>query len=133
MSRPILGQVASIQGTQFNIFHCPFVMARALDAGSGDAFNRRTSELRVEEIDPQPNRVGFKQDYPKTTPQQCSVAFKCVKNKSVKTTPQQCPVAFKCVNNKSVKTTPRQCPVAFKCINNKSVKATWQHLNNASY
>ena len=35
-------------------------MARALDAGSGDAFTGRTSELRGKETDPQPNRVGFK-------------------------------------------------------------------------
>ena len=84
-----------------HIFHRPFVMARVLDAGSGDAFTGRTSELRGKDIDPQPNRVGFNQDYPKTTPQQCPVAFKCVTNISVKTTPQQCPVAFKCVYNKS--------------------------------
>ena len=76
-------------------------MARALDAGSGDTFTGRTSELRGKDIDPQPNRVGFNQDYLKTTPQQCPVAFKCVYNKSVKTTLQQCPVAFKCVYNKS--------------------------------
>ena len=36
-------------------------MARALDAGSGDAFTGRTSELRGKEKDPQPDRVGFKQ------------------------------------------------------------------------
>ncbi len=34
-------------------------MARALDAGSGDAFTGRTSELREKEKDPQPDRVGF--------------------------------------------------------------------------
>ena len=49
-----------------HIFHRPFVMARALDAGSGDTFTGRTSELRGKDIDPQPNRVGFNQDYPKT-------------------------------------------------------------------
>jgi hypothetical protein len=65
-----------------HICHCPFVMARALDAGSCDAFTCRTSELCGKDIDPQPNRVGFNQDYPKTTPQQCPVAFKCVYNKS---------------------------------------------------
>ncbi len=92
-----------------HIFHRPFVMAHALDAGSCDAFTSRTSELRWKDIDPQPNRVGFNQDYPKTTPQECPIAFKCVNNiLSVKTTPQQCPVAFKCVKNKSVKTTPQQ-------------------------
>ncbi len=36
-------------------------MARALDAGSGDAFTGRTSELRGKETDPQLDRVGFKQ------------------------------------------------------------------------
>ena len=36
-------------------------MARALDAGSDDAFTGRTSELRGKETDPQPDRVGFKQ------------------------------------------------------------------------
>ena len=36
-------------------------MARTLDAGSGDAFTWRTSELRWKETDPRPNRVGFKQ------------------------------------------------------------------------
>jgi hypothetical protein len=36
-------------------------MARALDAGSGDAFTGRTSELRGKETEPQPDRVGFKQ------------------------------------------------------------------------
>ena len=36
-------------------------MARALDAGSGNAFTCRTSELRGKETDPQPDRVGFKQ------------------------------------------------------------------------
>ena len=36
-------------------------MARALDAGSGDAFTGRTSERRGKDTDPQPNRVGFKQ------------------------------------------------------------------------
>ncbi len=36
-------------------------MARALDAGSGDAFIGRPSELRGKEKDPQPDRVGFKQ------------------------------------------------------------------------
>jgi hypothetical protein len=35
-------------------------MARALDAGSGDAFTGRTSELRGKVKDPQPDRVGFK-------------------------------------------------------------------------
>ncbi len=35
-------------------------MARALDAGSGDAFTGRTSELRGKEKDLQPDRVGFK-------------------------------------------------------------------------
>ena len=35
-------------------------MARALDAGSDDAFTGRTSELRGKETDPQPDRVGFK-------------------------------------------------------------------------
>ena len=39
-------------------------MARALDAGSGDAFTGRTSELRGKEKDPQPDRVGFKQFEP---------------------------------------------------------------------
>jgi hypothetical protein len=102
-----------------HIFHCPFVMARALDAGSCDAFTGRTSELRGKETDPQPNRVGFKQDYPKTTPQQCLVAFECVYNKSVKPTPQQWPAPFKCVYNKSVKPTPQQCLVAFKRDYNK--------------
>ena len=34
-------------------------MARALDAGSDDAFTGRTSELRGKETDPQPDRVGF--------------------------------------------------------------------------
>ena len=43
------------------IFHRPFVMARALDAGSDDAFAGRTSELRGKEMDPKPDRVGFKQ------------------------------------------------------------------------
>ena len=43
-----------------NIFHRPFVMASALDAGSGDAFTGRTSKLRGKETAPQPNRVGFK-------------------------------------------------------------------------
>ncbi len=37
-------------------------MARALDAGSEDAFTGRTSELRGKETDPQPDRVGFKQN-----------------------------------------------------------------------
>jgi hypothetical protein len=36
-------------------------MARALDAGSGDAFTGRTSELRGKEKDSQPDKVGFKQ------------------------------------------------------------------------
>ncbi len=36
-------------------------MARALDAGSGDAFIGRTSELRGKETEPQSDRVGFKQ------------------------------------------------------------------------
>jgi hypothetical protein len=36
-------------------------MARALDAGSCDAFTCRTSELRWKETDPQQDRVGFKQ------------------------------------------------------------------------
>ena len=36
-------------------------MARALDAGPGDAFTGRPSELRGKETDPQPDRVGFKQ------------------------------------------------------------------------
>ncbi len=35
-------------------------MARALDAGSGDAFTGRTSELRGKEKGPQPDRVGFR-------------------------------------------------------------------------
>ncbi len=35
-------------------------MARAFDAGSGDAFTCRTSGLRGKEKDPQPDRVGFK-------------------------------------------------------------------------
>ncbi len=35
-------------------------MTRALDAGSGDAFIGRTSELRGREKDPQQDRVGFK-------------------------------------------------------------------------
>ena len=34
---------------RLNIFHRPFVMARALDAGSDDAFTGRTSELRGKE------------------------------------------------------------------------------------
>ena len=38
-------------------------MARALDAGSDDAFTCRTSELRGKETDPQPDRVGIKQDH----------------------------------------------------------------------
>jgi hypothetical protein len=38
-----------------------YVMARALYAGSGDAFTCRTSELRWKETDPQPDRVEFKQ------------------------------------------------------------------------
>ena len=39
------------------IFHRPFVMARAPDAGSksDEAFTGRTSELRGRETDPQPN------------------------------------------------------------------------------
>ena len=37
-------------------------MARALDAGSDDAFTGSTSELRERGVDPQPNRVGFKQE-----------------------------------------------------------------------
>jgi hypothetical protein len=40
-------------------------MARALDAGSGDAFTGRTSELRGKEKDPQQDRVGFKQEHEK--------------------------------------------------------------------
>jgi hypothetical protein len=36
-------------------------MARALDAGSGDAFTSRISELLGKETDPQPDMVGFKQ------------------------------------------------------------------------
>ena len=36
-------------------------MARALDAGSGDAFTGRTSELRGKKTAPQSNRVGVKQ------------------------------------------------------------------------
>ncbi len=36
-------------------------MARALDAGSCDAFTSRTSELRGKGTDPQQDRVGFKQ------------------------------------------------------------------------
>ncbi len=36
-------------------------MARALNAGSWDAFTCSTSELRGKEKDPQPDRVGFKQ------------------------------------------------------------------------
>ena len=40
-------------------------MARALDAGSGDAFTGRTSELRGKEKDPQQDRVGFKQEHKK--------------------------------------------------------------------
>ncbi len=43
------------------VSHRPFVMARALDAGSGDAFTGRTSELRGKEKDPQPDRVRVKQ------------------------------------------------------------------------
>ncbi len=35
-------------------------MARALDAGSGDAFTSSTSELRWKETGPQQERVGFK-------------------------------------------------------------------------
>ncbi len=35
-------------------------MARALDAGSGDAFTYRTSEPTLEGTDPQQDRVGFK-------------------------------------------------------------------------
>ena len=35
-------------------------MARALDAGSDDAFTGSSSELRGKETDPQPDRVGFK-------------------------------------------------------------------------
>jgi hypothetical protein len=54
-----------------HIFHRPFVMARTLDAGSGDSFTCRTSELRGKDIDPQQNREEFTQDYPKTTPQVC--------------------------------------------------------------
>jgi hypothetical protein len=42
------------------IFHRPFVMARALDTGSGDAVTGRTSEPRGKETDPQQDRVGFK-------------------------------------------------------------------------
>ncbi len=34
-------------------------MARAIDAGSGDAFTGNTSELRGKDIDAQQNRVGF--------------------------------------------------------------------------
>jgi hypothetical protein len=63
-------------------------MAHAVDAGSCDAFTGCTPELRRMEIDPQPNRVGFKQDYPKTTPEQYPVAFKCVNNKSVRPKPR---------------------------------------------
>ena len=40
-------------------------MARALDAGSGDAFTGSTSELRGKEKDPQQDRVGFKQEHKK--------------------------------------------------------------------
>ena len=36
-------------------------MARALDAGSDEAFTGSTSELRGKEMDPQLDRVGFKQ------------------------------------------------------------------------
>ena len=36
-------------------------MARALDAGSDDAFTGHTSELCWKETDPQQDRVGFKQ------------------------------------------------------------------------
>ncbi len=105
-----------------HFFHRPFVMARTLDAGSDDAFTSSTSELRGKEIDPQPNRVGFKQDYPKTTPKQCPIAFKCVNNKSVKAAPEQCLGAFKRVNlnNRSVQATPQRCLGAFKRVYNES-------------
>ena len=70
--QPYLASMESVH--QDNIWTCkprtdhrPFVMARALDAGSCDAFTGRTSELRGKEIDPQQNRIGFNQDYPKTT------------------------------------------------------------------
>ncbi len=36
-------------------------MARALDAGSCDAFTCSTSELREKEMDQQPDRIEFKQ------------------------------------------------------------------------
>jgi hypothetical protein len=47
-------------------------MARALDAGSDDAFTGRTSELRGKEKDPQPDRVGFKQSLPSPAEQGAS-------------------------------------------------------------
>ncbi len=43
-----------------SFFHRPFVMERALDDGSNDAFTSSTSELRGKETDPQQDRVGFK-------------------------------------------------------------------------
>ncbi len=39
-----------------SFFHSPFVMARALDAGSCDAFTGHTSELRGKETDPHADR-----------------------------------------------------------------------------